>query len=87
MLMSRRLQVLMNDAELRAIKLVARRERLSVAEWVRRALREARQRVPERSGARKRQAIEAALEHAFPSTDIGVMLGEIERGYQYSTPR
>ena len=37
--MSKRLQVILDDAELREIQRIARRQRLTVAEWVRQALR------------------------------------------------
>ncbi len=40
--MRKRLQVLLDDAELREIKHAARAHRLTVAEWVRQALRAAR---------------------------------------------
>ena len=39
--MTKRLQVLMPDEELRAIQRLARRERMTTAEWVRQRLREA----------------------------------------------
>ena len=38
--MTKRLQVLLDDAELRTIQRIARREKLTTAEWVRRRLRE-----------------------------------------------
>lgn len=84
--MSQRLQVLMDDKELREIRRIARRERLSVAEWVRRALRKARREAPESSVRYKQEAIDAALTHAFPTADIDAMLEEIERGYRDSSP-
>ena len=59
----------------------ARRDRLTVSEWVRQTLREARRRQPGRDAGRKLQAIRAAASHAFPTTDIDQMLAEIERGY------
>ncbi|MGI8741035.1 MAG: hypothetical protein ACR2NN_00410 [Bryobacteraceae bacterium] len=40
--MSKRLQVLLADHEMSDIDRLARRERLTVGEWVRRALRDAR---------------------------------------------
>jgi hypothetical protein len=52
--MSQRLQVLLDEAELREIRKLARRERMSVAEWVRGALRRARQKAPERPTQAKR---------------------------------
>ena len=40
--MSKRLQVLLADDEMADIQILAKRERLTVGEWVRRTLREAR---------------------------------------------
>ena len=79
--MSIRLQVVLSAAELREIQKAARRDRLTVSEWVRRTLREARRRQPGRDAGRKLQAIRAAASHAFPAADIDQMLAEIERGY------
>jgi len=79
--MSIRLQVVVEASELREIRQAARRERLTVSEWVRRCLREARRRQPGRDAGRKLQAIRAATHHAFPTADIGQMLAEIESGY------
>ena len=76
----------MDPAEMREVRRLARKERLSVAEWVRRALRAARRLEPETSTRRKREAIDAALEHAFPTSDIDAMLADIERGYGDSAP-
>ena len=42
--MSKRLQVLLPEPEMAEIQKLAERERVSVGEWVRRALREARSR-------------------------------------------
>ena len=79
--MSQRLQVLLEEAELREIRKLARRERMSVAEWVRGALRRARRQAPERPTLAKRAAVDAALTHSYPTADIDTMLAEIERGY------
>lgn len=77
----------MEEAELREIRRIAKRERMSVSEWVRGAMRAARARVPENAIARKVSAIRAALEHAYPTADIDVMLNDIERGYRDEAPR
>jgi predicted 2-oxoglutarate/Fe(II)-dependent dioxygenase YbiX len=79
--MSTRLQVVMDEAELREIRRAARRDRLTVSEWVRRCLREARRRQPLRDADRKVQAIRAAARHTFPTADVERMLTEIESGY------
>ncbi len=78
--MSIRLQVVLEESELHAIQRAARREQLTVSEWVRRGLREARRRQPARDAGRKLQAIRAAARHQFPTADIDAMLAEIESG-------
>jgi hypothetical protein len=65
--MSKRLQVILDEDELRAIQDIAKQHRTTVAEWVRQALRAARRR--------------AAVRHQFPTGDIRQMLAEIESGY------
>jgi hypothetical protein len=79
--MSKRLQVLVEDEEMREIQRLAGQQRTSVAEWVRRALRAARQRQPGKSVETKIQSVRAAVHHSFPSADIEDMLREIESGY------
>jgi hypothetical protein len=79
--MSQRLQVLLSDTELREIREIAEREHMSVAEWVRGALRKARRMAPASSARSKHAALDAALEHRFPTADIDRMLEEVERGY------
>lgn len=79
--MSKRLQVLLDEAELRAIRRLARREGSTVADWVRRAIRSARQIETTAGAGRKLEALRAALKHGFPTADIDQMLAEIERGY------
>lgn len=80
--MSKRLQVLLPDAEMSEIQRLARRERLTVGEWVRRALREARTRRPVNEPEMKLKAVRRAAEYSFPTADLDQMLSEIERGYQ-----
>lgn len=79
--MSKRLQVLLDEKELKAIKRTARRHGLTVSEWVRRSLREARRAEPERDARTKLEVVRAAAEHRFPTADIDQMLREIEQGY------
>lgn len=70
----------MEAAELRDIQRAARRQRMTVSEWVRGALRNARRTEPQARSAPKLEAIRAASAHAFPAGDIEQMLDEIERG-------
>jgi hypothetical protein len=74
--------VLLPDQEMAEIRRLARRERLTVGEWVRRVLREARVTRPVNDPARKLKAVRRAAAYSFPTADIGQMLSEIERGYQ-----
>jgi len=78
---AKRLQVILEDPEYREIQRMARANRMSLAEWVRRALAAARRREPGIDAGKKLSAVRAATRHAFPSGDIGDMLAQIERGY------
>ena len=80
--MSKRLQVLLDEPEWREIQRAARARRLTVAEWVRQALRAARKKEPTGDLTRKLAAVRAGTRHTFPSADIEQMLDEIERGYR-----
>ena len=80
--MSKRLQVLLPDREMSDIQRLAEREHLSVGEWVRRALREARTSRPVMESEAKLKAVRRAAQHSFPTSDVEQMLSEIERGYQ-----
>ena len=75
--MTKRLQVLFDEEEYREIQGAAQRQRMTVAEWVRQALRKARS---NHSGTidAKLRAITDASRHEFPTADIEVMLREIE---------
>ena len=79
--MSKRLQVLLDEAEWREIQRVARANRMTVAEWVRGTLRAARRHEPAGDASRKLEVVRTAARHAFPTADVAQMLAEIERGY------
>lgn len=81
--MTQRLQVLLDDAELKAIQRVARREHLTTAEWVRRRLRDGVAASGRPDTATRLAAIHAAYRHTSeaPAPPIEGMLEEIERGY------
>lgn len=79
--MSKRLQVILDDREMKEIRTLARRRRITVAEWVRGALRAAKAEEPATDPLRKMRALNAATAHSFPTADIEEMLAEIERGY------
>jgi hypothetical protein len=84
--MTKRLQVLIEDPEWREIQRAARVQRLTIAEWVRQALRVARRQQPTGDLERKLGAVRAAARHAFPSGDVEQLLDEIERGYRGGEP-
>jgi hypothetical protein len=79
--MSKRMQVLIEDAEFRLIKQSARRAGQTVAEVVRQALRGAIRARPARAADKKLAVMRAAAAGSFPTADIEVMLSEIEQGY------
>jgi hypothetical protein len=79
--MSKRLQLIVDDAEFRELQRVARARRMTLSEWVRQALRAARREQPAADAGRKLSAVRSAARHAFPTADIDAMLGEIEQGY------
>jgi predicted 2-oxoglutarate/Fe(II)-dependent dioxygenase YbiX len=72
----------MDEPELREVQRAARAERMTVAEWVRQALRAARRRAPVTDSRKKIDAIRAAARHSFPTADIDQMITEIETGYR-----
>lgn len=71
----------MDQDELESIRAAARERGMTVSEFVRETLREARLKVASGDSERKLAAIRAADCHAYPTADIDQMLGEIERGY------
>jgi predicted phage gp36 major capsid-like protein len=80
--MTKRLQVLLDDAELAEIQELARRRHQTTAEWVREALRRARDGAAYPETARRLRAVREAAEHAYPTADIDEMLEQVERGYR-----
>ena len=80
--MTTRLQVLLEEEELAEIREIARRQRTTVSEWVRQALRSARRQQPRAEIERKLAAVRAAVGHDHPTADVDVMIQEIERGYE-----
>jgi len=80
--MSKRLQVLLPDREMLEIQHLAKSECLTVGEWVRRVLQEARSSRPSIPPEAKLKSLRSAVRHSFPTADVEQMLREIERGYQ-----
>jgi hypothetical protein len=79
--MSKRLQVILDDEELQEIQRIAELKQMTVAEWVRQALRAARRGESTGNPANKLAAIRAASRNSFPTADIDEMLEQIEAGY------
>jgi hypothetical protein len=84
--MSKRLQVLVDESEYQQLRRAAKRQGITVSDWVRRVLRSAARDEPAGGTDRKLATIRAAVRHAFPTADIDDMLGEIERGYPTRLP-
>jgi hypothetical protein len=85
--MSKRLQVILKDAEYREAQRMARARNLSLSEWVRQMLTMARQREPAHAASKKLAFLRAATSHEFPTANIERMLGEIESGYDVTKIR
>ena len=78
--MSKRLQMLLPPADLQRLKRMAQSKGVTVGTWVREAIRQASREQPEGDPSRKLAALRAAVRHSFPTSNIGGMLAEIERG-------
>ena len=79
--MSKRMQVLVEEPELKRMRQVARMRGMTLAEWVRQTLRSALRTEPSGDADKKLARLRASLGHAFPAPDIDQMLAEIEQGY------
>ena len=79
--MAKRLQVILQDPEYRAIQRAARARHMSLAAWVRQALDVQRRREPVESVDKKLEAIREAAKCQFPTADMEQVLAEIETGY------
>lgn len=77
----KRMQVLFDHGEYARYQEAARRAGLTMAAWVREALRAAVREAPLGDRDRKLEAIRAAARHTHPTADIEQVLAEIERGY------
>ena len=82
----KRMQVLIEESEYRRITRVAKRQGMTLAEWVRQALRTAYREEPLGDGHKKLAAVRTAAMHEYPTADIDQMLAEIASGYRSSEP-
>jgi hypothetical protein len=83
----KRMQVLIDEAEYRRIQRVARRNGMTLAEWVRQALRAAFRDEPLGNRDKKLAAVRIASSFEFPTADIDQMLDEISLGYEVAEPK
>ena len=79
--MSKRLQVLLEESEYAEIQRIAGENNMTVAEWVRDALRQAKRAYPHARLEQKLKSLKTSVTYEFPTADIEQMLGEIEQGY------
>ena len=70
----------MSEEELEELRQAALRERLTLSEWARRALRRARKAQGGPTPQGKLLALERAMAHSYPTGDIDEMLSDIEGG-------
>lgn len=75
------MQVLLDQSEYDRLQGAAKSRGLSLAEWVRQALRAAYRREPRQDPDKQLAAIRAAARNEYPAGEIDQMLSEIERGY------
>ncbi len=79
--MSIRLQVLLDEEELQAMREYALEQGMTLSEWVRQTLRKAMHLRPGDDVDGKLDCVRSAIRHEFPTADIDQMLSEIEEGY------
>jgi hypothetical protein len=80
-MMSKRLQVALDEGEYRDLQRAARKRGLTVSQWVREALRAMRRQEPVGESGKKLSAVREAARHAYETADIDQMLEQIESGY------
>jgi len=82
---TKRLQIQVEETELREFERVARTRQMSVTRWALETLREARNLGAQKTVGEKVEAVRRAARHKFPTADLPQMLEEIERGYGETT--
>lgn len=80
--MTKRLQVLLDDEELRRIQELARDRRMTTAAWVRDSLRASAEAATRVDLQAKLAAVRRAVAHELPTGDIDRVLADIEAGYR-----
>jgi hypothetical protein len=84
--MSHRLQVLLDESEMDDIRRIAKRHKLTVAEWVRQTLRAARRNEPLMDANSKLNAVRRAARYSFSTSDPPEMIAEIDGRQAGETP-
>jgi malonyl CoA-acyl carrier protein transacylase len=82
--MSKRLQVVFEDAEFEEVRRAAQSRGTTVSEWVRQTLRQARRGDASGDVEHRLAVVRAAARYDFPTADVETMLAEIEQGYTQS---
>jgi hypothetical protein len=80
------MQVLIEDAEYRHLRRLARQRGMTLAEWVRQALRAASREEPIGDRDKKLAVVREAATHGYPTADVEQMLDDIESGYRGTAP-
>jgi hypothetical protein len=78
--MSKRLQVVVGDADFERYRQTAQAQGINISEWVRQALRVAERERSSGDVEAKLAAIRKAASYRFPAPDIDTMLAETEAG-------
>jgi hypothetical protein len=79
--MSKRLQVVIGDADFERYRSQAQAQGVNISEWVRQALRVAERERSSGDVETKLAVIRKAVSYRFPAPDIDTMLAETEAGY------
>lgn len=79
--MSKRLQVVLSDEEMHAVRELAASRGITVSEWVRQSLRDSRRAGSMQDVGARLEAVRAAVAYEFPAPDVDQMLAEVEHGY------
>ena len=84
--MTKRLQILVSEAELEQLRISARADNVSMGEWIRKAMHRSFSEPEARTVEAKLLAIREAMKFNAPTADIDQMNREIEQGYLSGLP-
>ena len=80
--MSKRLQILLDDSEYKELQRASRREKKTVASWVRQRIRGSLQEQAPEDPDKKLARILRFAKYSGPTGDIETLLAEVEKGRQ-----